>query len=285
MLALQVPYDDRWLDDAHQLGLEAIQLRLGEGFPLWGPGGFDGDAHRVADDLKRRGLKVIALGYYRNMLASDPAERRREIAGLLQVMPLAEIFETDLIGVFAGRDPELSIRDNLPAFAEVWQPLAEEAAELGLRFAFENCTMFKGYPVRGINLCHTPYAFERMFEAVPSPNLGIEFDPSHLHKQHIDSTAFVRRFGERIFHVHSKDHEHLPAELELHGSFDPRVSRDRLPGDGEIDFAAVFEALAETGYRGDVTLEVERQAMPEDASQRLPAMMRAVEYLRNLGEP
>ncbi len=287
MLTLHAPYAPEWLDKAQRLGLEAIQLRIGEGFPLWGNDSAEilDNAHQAAEDLERRGLKVANLGYYRNMLAADPAERRREVEGLRWVMPLAEIFDTDLIGVFAGRDPELTIDDNLPAFSEVWRPLAEEAADFGLRLAFENCTMFKGYPVRGINLCHTPYAYQRMFEQVPAPNLGIELDPSHLLKQRIDPVAFVHRFGERIFHLHAKDHQHLPAELELHGSFDPRTSRDRLPGEGEIDFPALFQGLAETGYRGDVTLEVERQALPEDQTQQLLAMSRAVDYLRDLGEP
>ncbi len=278
MLALHSPYDPDLLDEARRLGLEAVQLRLGQGFPVETLE----DARRAARDLERRGLKVAALGYYRNMLAADPAERRREIEGLRRVMPMAAVFGTDLIGVFAGRDPERTIDDNLPAYARVWRPLAEEAADLGLRLAFENCTMFKGYPVRGINLCHTPYAYQRMFELVPAPNLGIELDPSHLFKQRIDPVGFVRRFAGRIFHFHAKDHELLPAELVLHGSFDPRTSRDRLPGEGEIDFAALLEALAAAGYRGDVTLEVERQAVPEDPAQRAHAMARAVGHLRAL---
>ena len=285
MLALHAPNDAEQLDEARRLGFEAIQLRLGPGFPSRRRrGNFPvetlDDARRAADGLRRRGLRVVALGYYRNMLAADPAERRREIDGLRRVLPMAAIFGTDLIGVFAGRDPELTIDDNLPAFAEVWRPLAEEAQDLGLRLAFENCTMFKGYPVRGINLCHTPYAYQRMFELLPAPNLGIELDPSHLWKQRIDPVAFVHRFAGRVFHVHAKDHERLPAELELHGSFDPRTSRDRLPGDGEIDLGALFEALAAIGYRGDVTLEVEARSVPEDPPERARAMARAVRVLR-----
>ncbi len=300
-LALHTSYDPEGLDEARRLGLEAIQLRLGHGFPrrgtsgtsplgetsgtfpLWGPKGLTPEQARgIAQDIERRALRVVALGYYRNLLAPDPDERRREIAGLRRVMTLAAIFGTDLIGVFAGRDPERTIDDNLPAFARVWRPLAEEAHDLGLRLAFENCTMFKGYPVRGINLCHTPYAYQRMFELLDAPNLGIELDLSHLWKQRIDPVGFIHRFAGRIFHFHAKDHELLPDEIEDHGSFDPRTSRDRLPGEGEIDFTAVFAALRATGYRGDVTLEVEPQSVPEDPSSRQRAMARAVDYLRDL---
>ncbi len=276
MPSMLAPYQPERLDEARRLGLGAIQLRLGPGFPIVDLE----EARRATEDLDGRGLRVAALGYYRNLLAPDPAERDQDIAGLRRVMRMAAVFGADLIGVFAGRDPERTIDDNLPAFAEVWRPLAEEAADLGLRLAFENCTMFKGYPVRGINLCHTPYAYQRMFELLDLPNLGIELDPSHLWKQRLDPAAFVRRFGGRIFHLHAKDHQLLPDELALHGSFDPRTSRDRLPGEGEIDFAALFAALAAAGYRGDVTLEVEAGMVPEDPEERLQAMARAVEYLR-----
>ncbi len=282
MLALQAPYDPERLDEARRLGLGAIQLRLGPGFALWRPEGAcaPAEARRAAADLDRRGLRVVALGYYRNLLARDPAERRREIAGLRRVMAMAAIFGTDLIGVFAGRDPERTIDDNLPAFVRVWGPLAEEAQDLGLRLAFENCTMFKGYPVRGINLCHTPYAYQRMFEMLPAPNLGIELDPSHLWKQRIDPVGFVRRFAGRIFHLHAKDHQRLAGEVELHGCFDHRASRDRLPGEGEIDFAGLFAALGAAGFSGDVSLEVEPRMLPEDPSDRARAMERAIDFLR-----
>ena len=275
-LALQVPFDADALDHVDALGLDAIQLRIGPGFPIdtrpvttGHPDDGLAEAEAAAEELQRRGLHVVALGYYRNMLEPDAAARQREIDGLRHVMAMAPVFGTDLIGVFAGRQPDLSIDYNLPLFETVWGPLAEQATKLGLRLAFENCTMFKGYPVRGINMSHTPYALQRMFEAVDAPCLGIELDPSHLIKQRIDVLPFVDTFADRIFHLHAKDHRR-DAELEqLHGCFDPRVSYDVLPGLGEVDFAALLARLAEHGYRGDVTLEVERGMLADDKTDEL----------------
>lgn len=257
-LAIQVPYDPTLLDMVETLGLRHVQLRIGPGFPIATDDPSLADARAAAADLKRRGLQVVALGCYRNLLSADPGERRQERERLEIVMTMAPLFGTDLVGVFAGRDPERSVDDNLPRFARTWAPLADRAERLGLRLAVENCTMLRGDPPRSINLAATPWAYEQMFAHVPSHALGIELDPSHLHKQHLDPIAFVERFGHRIMHVHAKDHEHLPAMLAAHGRFDTRTSRDRLPGTGEIDFAALFAALHRMDYSGDVTLEVER---------------------------
>lgn len=286
IVALQVPWRAETLDEVTALGLDAIQLRVGPGFPLDACRSdgetFRNEAQRAAADLKTRGLKVVALGYYRNLLEPDPDERRREIQGLRRTMAVAELFDTRIVGVFAGRHPERPIDDNLDDFVQVWRPLADEAEGLGLGLAFENCTMFKGYPVRGINLCHTPHAYRQMFERLPHPALGIELDPSHLHKQRIDSIPFVERFGERILHVHAKDHERSTELEQLYGCFDPRVSRDRLPGRGEIDFTALVAALRRVGYDGPLTLELERH-MPDLAKTRRRAeLRRTIELLRRL---
>ena len=40
-----------------------------------------------------------------------------------------------VVGSFAGRDPERSVEDNLPAFRCVWRPLIGRAEDLGESFA------------------------------------------------------------------------------------------------------------------------------------------------------
>ncbi len=281
-LGIHAPYDRNHLDRISRLGLSRIQLRLGPGFPLTTDRLDHGEAKRATDNLAQRGITVASLGCYRNLLSADAAEARSEQERLRRVMRLAAVFEAPVIGVFAGRDPDRSVDENLPTFARVWGPLAAEAEDLGLTLAFENCTMLRGDPPRSINIAHTPWALERMFDALPSPALGLELDPSHLVRQQIDVGRFVERFGGHVRHVHAKDHEHLDERRQRHGILDPRASRDRLPGCGEVDFPALFRALAAVGYRGDVTLEVEdavAAALPADGYES--TLSTAVSYLRD----
>jgi len=278
-IGLQVPYTPKHLALVEALGLDRIQLRVGPGFPVDTGTEEMAEAMNVADILAERGITVSSLGFYRNMLAPNRAERDDDIRRFRNVMRMAEVFQAGVIGVFAGRDPELAIPDNIPVFREVWAPLAREAADHGLRIAFENCTMFRGYPVRGINMCHTPRAYEMMFEALPAENIGIEFDPSHLLKQLIDPLGFVRRFPGRIFHVHAKDHERLEDMLQLHGCYDMGVSRDRFPGNGEVDFEDIVAELRIQGYDGDITIEGERDPDYSTEQEIAEGLRKAVEHL------
>ena len=45
----------------------------------------------------------------------------------------------------------------------------------------------------------------KVFEVLPEENLGLNFDPSHLHWQQIDYLEAVDLFRDRIFHTHAKD--------------------------------------------------------------------------------
>lgn len=258
LLALHTPYLPERLARVERLGVSAIQLRLGPGFPIDTNDSSLAEARQAAEALGRRGLTVVSLGCYRNVLDPDRQLRQEDVARVMNTIRMAPIFGTDVVGVFAGRDMELSVEDNIPVFQEVWRPIADLAGEMGVRIAFENCSMFRGYPVRGINFSHSPHAYRLMFEALPDEHLGIEFDPSHCLKQLIDPIAFLRQFPGRTFHVHVKDHERLPDMQQQHGCFDVRASRDRLPGFGHIDFPAIFRELRHQGYEGALTIEAER---------------------------
>lgn len=57
----------------------------------------------------------------------------------------------------------------------------------------------------GQNLFTTPDIWRRCFEILPSPNFGINYDPSHFIWQQMDYIRPLYEFKDRIFHVHYKD--------------------------------------------------------------------------------
>jgi sugar phosphate isomerase/epimerase len=56
-----------------------------------------------------------------------------------------------------------------------------------------------------------------MFNAIPSPNFGLNFDPSHFIWQQVDYVKPLAEFKDRIFHVHAKDARIEQGALDEHG--------------------------------------------------------------------
>ena len=76
-----------------------------------------------------------------------------------------------------------------------------------MRIAFETAARGGGEG----NLAHNPELWDLLFDAVPSPALGLSFDPSHLVWLHIPNIPdVIRAYGSRIYHFDGKDTEILP---------------------------------------------------------------------------
>ncbi len=156
-----------------------------------------------------------------------------------------------VVGYPAPR-PE-SIADALKHFAKQWNPILDAARDLGLRYAFE---------VHPGQIAFDLYSAEAALDALGGrEEFGFTFDPAHLHWQGVDPVEFLRRFPDRIYHVHVRD-----AALTLNGrtsvlsgywpSGDHRRGvQFRSPGRGGIDWEAIIRALNEIHYDGPLAVD------------------------------
>ncbi len=138
-------------------------------------------------------------------------------------------------------------------FAKTWHPILDTCQECGVRFALE---LHPG------QMAFDFYSTERTLDAIDRrPEFGLCVDPSHLHWQGIDAAAFVRQFGDRVYHVHMKDvHIQLDGRTSLMNSFlpygDPRRGWEfRGPGRGGIDWDNFIRALNHIGYDGPLSVD------------------------------
>ncbi|MCY4023249.1 MAG: sugar phosphate isomerase/epimerase [Anaerolineaceae bacterium] len=221
----------------------------------------------ILDDLRRRDIEISALGYYPNYLAPDAGERAECRRYFLALLDLAQRMQVPVVSTFVGCNPHCTVEDNLGPFQELFTEFCQQAGERGLRIAIENCPMIERRTNHCTNLAFSPEIWERMFELVPSPALGLEMDPSHLVWLGIDYIQAVRDFGERIYHAHAKDTEvrrDVLARVGIYGQTLGEVSgfglgwwRGRAPGWGEVDWPAYISALIEVGYQGNLDIEHE----------------------------
>jgi sugar phosphate isomerase/epimerase len=207
------------------------------------------------------------------------------IAHLKKVIAAAPKLGVTVVNTFIGRDPAKSIEDNWPRFLAVWPELVAFAERHNVRIGIENCPMYFSsdeWP-SGKNLAISPSVWRRIFEAIPSPNLGLNYDPSHLVWQQMDCIRPVREFAPRLFHIHAKDVRVDREKLDDVGILATPLEyhQPKLPGLGEINWGRFFSVLTDVGYSGPVVIEAEDRPYEKSLETRKAALKQAARYLRN----
>ena len=240
-------------------------------------------ADKINEQCDRHGVSLSGLGYYPNPLDPDAHAAKHCVEHLKKVIIAAEKLGLKNVNTFAGRDWSKSVDENWPRFLKTWRPLTVFAEDHDIKIGLENCPMLftrNEWP-GGKNLATTPSIWRRMFHDIPSPNFGLNFDPSHLIWQHVDYIAPLAEFKDRIFHVHAKDARIDQAALDQHGvlSYPNLWHTPKIPGLGDIRWGAFFGALSDTGYKGHVAIEVEDRAFEGSVESRLDSLVISRRYL------
>jgi sugar phosphate isomerase/epimerase len=118
----------------------------------------------------------------------------------------------------------------------VMAPIIARAETIGCTIVIENIEDFD------------PFARVRLAEALNSPNVQISLDTGHAHYAHVTTgaprvEAFARAAGAALEHVHLQDS-------------DGRADRHWHPGEGSVDWQALFSELAQLPRWPRLILEV-----------------------------
>lgn len=149
--------------------------------------------------------------------------------------------------------PDGLIDDGFDELARRWRPLLDVFDAEGVDLCYEI------HPTEDL---HDGLTFEMFLERVNNhPRCNIMYDPSHLVLQSIDYLGYIDAYHERIRMFHVKDAEFRPtAKTGAYGGYQPwlrRAGRFRSPGDGQVDFGAIFAKLAGYDFDGWAVLEWE----------------------------
>ncbi len=245
----------------------------------------DGYAAYVKNYVESRGMHISSLAFYPNAMDPDPAKRGAAIAHLRALIKASAKLGVNMVTTFIGRDQSKNVEENLELVKEIWPPIIELAEENNVRIAIENCPMLFGkdqWP-GGQNLMCTPVMFRRIFEILPSPNLGINFDPSHYVWQQMDYIRTLYTFRDRIFHIHFKDIKLYPEKLAECGvlAYPLDYMSPKIPGLGDVDWSAFVSALNDIRYNGDAVIEVEDKAFEGSREDILRSIRLSKHYLDN----
>lgn len=289
-----VLYDDKPLDDVLKyvagLGYEAVEL------PAWkGNHHLDlnkvlkGGATELRKAVERRGLIISGLSNHlegqlvlgphdastNDWYKGTPEEKMKYgIERMKKTAEAAAALDVPVVNGFVGAPNwgawyvfppayERIYEEGFKLLAERWGEILDAFSAQGVKFANE------------VHPQEQAYNIETAEKAVKALNgrkeFGFNFDPSHFVWQGIDPVIFIKRFGDRIYHVHAKDAELVKENLPTSGCVPTgpwrrpdRGFRFRVPGWGDVPWKRVMTALLEVGYDYVMSYEHEDPVMSRE---------------------
>ncbi len=282
------------------LGIEAVEI---------GCGGYPGNAHANPEILlndnkaldtfkgliKDYDVEISALSCHGNPVHPDKATAKYFDDAIKNTILLAEKIGIHQINTFSGcpGDCETAKYPNWVTcpwpddFGKIldwqwndvlipyWKDTVEFAKAHGVdKIAFE---MHPGFCVYNTD------SMLRIREAV-GPELGANFDPSHLIWQGMEPVAVIRALGDAIFHVHAKDTKMDKYNTAKTGVLDTKPYGDEINrawifrsvgyGNDEVYWKDIVSNLRLVGYDHVLSIEHEDSLMSQNEG-----LSKAVEML------
>ncbi len=237
------------LTEAAEAGFEGMEL--GHKFPR--------EAAALRAALAPHGLACVSGWYSSELLRRSPEEELRHLQphlDLLKAMGCTVlVFAETSNAIHGDRSVPLSRRPLLAG---------ADWTEFGRRVtAVAEATLAEGVQLAYHHHMGTVVQSEAdidAFMAATGPAVHLLLDGGHATWGGADPAALARRYRERIGHVHAKDvRAEVMAEAQAADwSFLDSVVAGvyTVPGDGMVDFAAMFRELK--GYEGWVVVEAEQ---------------------------
>ena len=298
-LLSNLPFEDA-LKYFTSLGIEAVEI---------GCGGYPGNAHanpdvllndnKALDDfkelIKKYNVEISALSCHSNPVHPNKDEAAAADRTIRNTILLAEKLGLHQINTFSGcpgdhegakypnwvtcpwPDDFLKVLDWQwnDVLIPYWTDLVKFAKEHGVnKIAFE---LHPGFCV------YNTESMLRIREAV-GPELGANFDPSHLIWQGMEPVAVIRALGDAIFHVHAKDTRLDKYNIARTGVLDTKPYSDEIHrswlfrsvgyGNDEIYWKEIVSNLRLVGYDHVLSIEHEDSLMSQNEG-----LTKAVEML------
>lgn len=225
---------------------------------------------------EEKGLEITTLGYYCNAIQFEEHKKNLEKA-----IDCAHLYGAKTVSSFAGAFEDRPMDEAFTKFGEVFRDLAKRAEDRGVRLALENCPMGGTWQRATCNIAINPRAWERMFNEVTSPALGLEWEPAHQMIQLIDPIAQLRKWVSKVYHVHGKDASIDRSAVAEYGVLCDTdwYAPERTVGFGDCNWTDIISILRLGGYTGDICVEGYHDPFYQH-DWEMTAQIHALNYLR-----
>jgi sugar phosphate isomerase/epimerase len=230
---------DTFIPFLAQLGYDGIELTVIPGYTTELSLLDAAERRRIAQLLKDHHLELPAIAGHTTMIERDPDTAALHWARLTAAVDLA------LDWAQHGTPP--AVDTTVGGTPEQWDELRSlmiERVGALVRYGEQRGVVIAIEPHVG-SMLDTPDRVLELLDAIPSPNLKLNFDISHFNVMGIPIAESVGALAAHTVHTHVKDERGIVPNYEF-----------LIPGEGEFDYVAYLHAMRAHGYTGFITAEI-----------------------------
>jgi D-psicose/D-tagatose/L-ribulose 3-epimerase len=218
------------IESSKAAGFDLIEI------PVLDPSTIDIEMTRQV--LQSVGLRAgcsLGLSFDTDISSTDPAIVAAGDRLLHEALDVARGIGADYLGGILysalGKYSQMPTREGRANCVNVLRNLAKDAAGDNITLGLETVNRYES------NLLNTAAQTMEMIEAIGEDNVVVHLDTYHMNIEEADFRIPVVTCGDRLGYVHVGE------------------SHRGYLGTGTIDFATLFDALAEINYQGTITFE------------------------------
>lgn len=226
-------------------------------------GKYPSDTVVLKKELELRGIQICNQ-WFSSFLISKPYEETE--AEFIKATDFLSAMGAKVIGV---SEQSYSIQGQLdqPVWEgkyymndQEWTLLTEGLDKLGKIAKDKGMTLTFHHHMGTV--VQTEEEIDRFMQQVDPELVYLLFDSGHLSFAGIDPEKVLKKYVDRVKHVHLKDirQEMVEKSRNEKWSFLKGVRQGvfTVPGDGDVDFAPIFRIMEESDYEGWVVVEAEQ---------------------------
>ncbi|MEA4923031.1 MAG: myo-inosose-2 dehydratase [Eubacteriaceae bacterium] len=228
-----------------------------------------------------RGIQICNC-WFSSFLISKPFEETEK--EFINQIDFLKAMGADVIGVseqshsIQGKIEQPIFKDKYVMNDEEWQMLTAGLNRLG-KIAKDKGMKLTFHHHMG-TVVQTEEEIDRFMDEVDPELVFLLFDSGHLSFAGIDPAPVLKKYADRVKHVHLKDIRNDVVEKAKREDWSflksVREGAFTVPGDGDVDFSAIFDILSASGYEGWVVVEAEQDPAKADP---LEYAMKARKYI------
>ena len=220
--------------------------------------------------LELRGLEICNQWFSSFLLTKPFEEVEKEFRAQLDFL---KAMGAKIIGA-SEQSYSVQGQQDTPVFGhkyvmndQEWERFCEGMNRLG-KIALEEYGIHLTFHHHMGTVVQNPDEVERMMAHTDPKYVSLLYDTGHFAYCGADPLEMVKKYADRIRHVHLKDIRREVVEKVRRENLSflegVRQGAFTIPGDGCIDFEPIFQVLEENGYEGYMLVEAEQDPAKAD---------------------